>query len=1544
MPILLFFLCFSSSAKAVPIVDSIYENIRQQALISLQGTFNRPIKIKSTGGRIIGKIILNDVSIGRDLNFERFVIEFDPIKYAANRGNIDPAISKIILVNGKADILRDASGKISIVDILKTGKEGGPPLKAKLQLKNIEIKFKDVAGLPYKKVPLEATFKNANGTINLQKFPNIDISLAAFQDKSVIAVKGSINSENNSYDLRLTAKNLDGKIFGNYLVPVLNFSGGSITADIKVKPENTVIAIDSILDNMQIKASGSMRKSLDLNVDIKNADLDKLKDSIPDLKALSLRGKIDAGLKITGTLKNINVVSKLSIKNGKFLNSGITGDAFLGYAGNKLEIKRASVKAYSGEINTSGSIGFVGGSPIINFSGRALGISLDKLSYGSPGIEGKLDIDYSVAGSLNKFSAKISGVLDGAALWDQPVKTLSGSFGYEDGKLIINGIKIASGQSEFEGSGAMSQDKDISLSCNAREILLSGKSDLGPIRLKVGHFLGDVRFKLDEKFIRAPVRNLAAAGTIEIGSSNIGAQKITSGFGDMAFTHGKIASANMHFFEGDSSIEVVGKVSTLEASDILIRSDRIRLEDLKILNSFLPLEASDPKGEIKLVLNAAGKLFEIKGANDLPRLNLSGKLSGRDIRIGDTSLSIASIEGSFIDNSLTINNAYVKTERSNFSGYLRRAGNNNLQARLIGIADLDDLKFIILRYGAISGIAKFDLWAAGNVGDPVVNMSFDISRARLNSALIDRITGGLELKGKQLKIAKQLNITALKNNLQVDGAVGLSDDLLESNVDLAVKLQKGDLFDGSKFALNAYRESERMLKPVLQSRAKIELPQSVSLTVEGMALYKMLDKLVSDIKGYKKSLEPAFVEKVDGEIDGSARISGLINDLKIEADVNIMNGNYNKYRFDKFSSHFYVSREGIQISRASLANKDGRAEASGGYLFSPQALKFRIIGTDFPIDFLKLWVDKEFSGRLSFGCAVNGTILTPEADAWIAAKKINLAGIDFSKIGGEISYKGERLKLKDINLSEGQKTSSINAEIFSDGGFSAIASLEGNSLGLINLFNDEVKWLSGASTGYVSISNKNGLAISGDLSISKGIARINKLGTDIGGLDVNASASNKVVYLKKLNGYFYGGGNAAPSPVSIYGYLDLDNNYVNLRSIDGNYRINYSNIYDGMLSIKNASIFGPLSLPLVSCEAKLEDGAVSIPQASGDSAGSQAANPIGLDIKLDIGNNIYLTSGNISALNNIFLNLEISGDNIEVNGTQNDPKLTGLVLFNRGSVSILNRDFLLLTESQKKEIYPYDLDMQSKDYAEFFGGILPKLNITAMTRLEEAENSKNAETAAPNPKKEITIISKITGIPFSAEKDKVLKIGFSALEADRSTSPPTYKSSAYTEDEIRVLLLPDFIKSAVGLNKSGATSIDTNAVMADYLNSRLQAYVFRGLERGLEKALGLESLTLQYNFGRDLRKALGAKDTSQAAAQTLGVQFVKGFFDKFFIDVKYSQPMETTVGAASQTYINYQVTYRLTSVLSISYYREPISINDLVSGYAKGSLRAGYSF
>ena len=74
-----------------------------------------------------------------------------------------------------------------------------------------------------------------------------------------------------------------------------------------------------------------------------------------------------------------------------------------------------------------------------------------------------------------------------------------------------------------------------------------------------------------------------------------------------------------------------------------------------------------------------------------------------------------------------------------------------------------------------------------------------------------------------------------------------------------------------------------------------------------------------------------------------------------------------------------------------------------------------------------------------------------------------------------------------------------------------------------------------------------------------------------------------------------------------------------------------------------------------------------------------------------------------------------------------------------------------------------------------------------------------------------------------------------------------------------------------------------------------------------------------------------------------GVGVAKGFFEQFYIDMKYAQAMEERAGT-NRSLFNYQITYKLNPLLSVLYYREPLSFIEEENNFYKVTLKAGYNF
>ena len=312
-------------------------------------------------------------------------------------------------------------------------------------------------------------------------------------------------------------------------------------------------------------------------------------------------------------------------------------------------------------------------------------------------------------------------------------------------------------------------------------------------------------------------------------------------------------------------------------------------------------------------------------------------------------------------------------------------------------------------------------------------------------------------------------------------------------------------------------------------------------------------------------------------------------------------------------------------------------------------------------------------------------------------------------------------------------------------------------------------------------------------------------------------------------------------------------------------------------------------------------------------------------------------------LSNIFMNLEINSDKLKVAGSLASPSLLGKIFLKRGTVTIFNREFTLLSVESQENYFPYNQEKIKENIALFTGeeGVLPQVTITARVEVENQEEDPSGESITTRA----IILSHLQGIMGATEKERALKVTFDSFTEDKTKIPSEFVPTNYSEETIKVMLLPDFIKSLTGISQGQDSQVDTNVVVADYLSSRLQTWAFRAVEREVEQRLGLESLTLEYNFGKEVRQGMGIEEerTVEGEKPDLRVGFVKALSDRLFVDFKYSQYAQNVSETGRPEIFNYQLTYKLSPIWSIIYYREPISLRELTSGYEKVTLKAGLS-
>jgi hypothetical protein len=198
-------------------------------------------------------------------------------------------------------------------------------------------------------------------------------------------------------------------------------------------------------------------------------------------------------------------------------------------------------------------------------------------------------------------------------------------------------------------------------------------------------------------------------------------------------------------------------------------------------------------------------------------------------------------------------------------------------------------------------------------------------------------------------------------------------------------------------------------------------------------------------------------------------------------------------------------------------------------------------------------------------------------------------------------------------------------------------------------------------------------------------------------------------------------------------------------------------------------------------------------------------------------------------------------------------------------------------------------------------------------------------------------------MPGVIEMGKTLNIVFYPFIEDMTRIPAQFVAAPYSESQVRMMLIPAYIKDALGLSKGGSSGIEANAILIDYANRRFQSMISSTVGTRIERAFGLESFYVSYNVGRDLEKLLpGGRGVSRYSdTPQLGVGFVKGFFGRIFIQMRYAQTIEQ-VNVLNPTSLNYQLTYMLSPIWSLVYYREPITFQEQNSTYYKTMLQAVY--
>jgi hypothetical protein len=1326
------------------------------------------------------------------------------------------------------------------------------------------------------------------------------------------------------------------------------------------------------INDIPLKTSGRLfnfiKQNLDFVATIRESELKNLAALFPQIEDLDIQGSGEAELTIQGTIPAPIVSGTINVKAGRFYNQAFSGESLFSFKQDILDVNVTDLLLYKGKIFGKCKVDFSKKIPELTLAADLRKIDLVTLSQNAPGIVGDLDGEMNLSGPMSNLKGDLSASLRDASFFGQPKDKLTSSFRVRDGDIYLESFSATSKASSIISSGKISRDLNFDFQAKAQGIRLSGEGIFGEMEATVNSFQGDISWKLDKKFFASPLKNLTASGQIKLSEGKVGDQLFDLAQGNFTVGKGLISIQDVSLQRKLSVLRASGQTGIGFPTSLNIAGENINLEDLKILNYLLPKEAKDPKGYANINIEITGELSkdtQIASFDPLLDLNARGEIDFTNLKAAEVPKAKGILKFQWQDRNLNFSECSFKTPGSDVSFDMFYGKDDQIKGKAQGIVDFSEFKKFTAKYGKINGKLGINLAAQGNFTDPDLAASFWLLDPRFNNIDFDKIEGSFVYFRNKLSFPKPLLLSNGKSQYELSGNLNLTE------LDLNFKIVRSDLSSFVNLSRNIQAEfSRRLYSPTAEKKSKINLSSLVLPTPrqftqeEIINLYGhngerkyFLKSWQNMLKDVEKAIAAAPEENLGGKLTGNFYLKGKFNDLAGKFTGEVKDGFFRNFTFKRLGAEALLAHKKIKINKFELSKERGIFSFLGEIGFDGN-IDLNLSARRMPLDTLKILFDKEFKGTFDLNASLEGPFLNPKISAEAMGSNVTLAGLPFTQISFAVSKFNSTIFIHDFSLLEGKHLSSISGSIplTSTGKIDLKADLKENALGLFNLLTNEVNWKKGSSAASINIGGTPEQPdINGNISLKNTSVRVKALNSEIKDIKGEAKIENNQMRIESLTGYWKGKSSRNyPNPLGLAGTIDLRRLFSKKRMVDLNLILSptniyadFPNLYVGQIKIKRAELSGPYYFdfskgPTLRGEADINNAVITLSQANGR---EEKALPLNFDLSVDLSKNVYAVMGDIATfdLSNIFMNLELQSKKLKISGSYAYPSLLGNIFLKRGTVTIFNREFSLLSSEEQNKYYPYDADKIRDNFARFTGekgreGIMPNVTITAQVDVDTFEEDVSGKLA----KKKVIILSHLQGVVGSTEKQRGLEVSFDSFTEDKTKTPYEIIPAGHSEQDIKVMLLPDFIKSLAGIED---TKADTNVVLADYINSRFQTFVFRGIERELEQRFGLESLTLEYNIGKDVRQAMGVEEERgfEEEKPDWRVGFVKGFFDKLYVDVRYTQATEETAGE-KRTYFNYQLTYKLSPIWSIIYYHEPTSLLEPSTSYQKMTLKAGFSF
>lgn len=1641
---------------------SVYKNIKAEVTSQVQALFGREVEIGDVKGILINQIELNNVKIakgkslkeGAILTAKKIYLNYNPFKLAAHKGDMVPALSKIVIIEPEFSVERKADGTWNMAELLpvkSNDNASSPAFIGTISIKDGKGPYSDPLGFgeDLKGKTFSARFESLNGDVTVLKNGiKISVSTNAIIDKSYSYAKvdGNVTINSGKYYFVVHVKNLDINKWGSYTLNIPNVKPISGFSDMKLimtnppkreKGQPILFTGDfnirngvAVILNKEVKDIYGFIRVHDEEVTFKNLH-GKLFDtaltlngkfndfSVANYKIIlqtdefdfkklgqvfgiepwkvDFSGKGNIKLFVTGNYARPVYNGRFFISDGSFFGKELKGPGSFYLEGPLLSLKISGLNTLKGKLYAEGLVDLAPAVPTIAFSVTTEASDLRTLTGLKGGISGNANIETRVTGNINYVNIKGRADLLNCDMLSQKFDSATFDVRFLEKDIEVKDLSVSYGNVGISARGTIEGYSNMDLGVECKNISIAGGSNLGNLKASINKFNGRLYGPITSLGSSDPLYNVGITGDIFLSDMEIDKQPFYQGNGLLKLEKRVISLNNFLLQIKQSFLSVNGCFGLGAPVNLKITGNNVELSEVYHLMNLVPkqLQPYDGKADVSLYITG-------KTSREAPftqnTLAFSGNVLLKNCRFASESVEEGDIRFSWSENRIIFEDSKIRTPTSNVNFYGLIDSDRSIDMRIKGTLDLSNAKPFTHKYGQIFGEMGIDLSLSGAISSPNVSASFNGTNLRYNKLIVDGISGSIFYNGELLNLIEPLKVHQKNDEYQLSGNVLFKEvkegkrSYVKPHISLKYEIVRGDLGTllifldtmNSELISRQAQTSSATEGMLLKKQQKDIFDIGNFLEDENIILYSSerkdkkqqsvihtIDAIGKELKVFEETASDERKINASGNIQGYVSFSGDMDNLNGALSIEVASGSFESYGFDNIELKGKLISGTFEVETAYLKKGKGILNIKGSY--NPNTVvSMDINATRMPIDFLSVFIgeDKNIKGSFSMHAEAKGSSKKPNIIVSFESSNPEIAEIKLAAINARLMYSNDLLDIEEIRLiGRNRSETSINGivPLTGDKQMNVMISIEGDSIGLISLAYPGTTWVRGRGNGEIRVSGNisrpkfNGRMIIEDASIS-----INALKSSFDSVNAGIEIDNNKINVSKLSADWISERTPKkPNQVEMSGTIDIKGLFEDERKIDldlqfkdSDFVVNIKDLYKGDFSFKDLAIRGQYysdksgSGPTVSGKISIGNGEINLPQISED----KAPPPFDLDLELKIGKNTYFTAGEVQDImstnfSNVFLNLEVESESLNITGTMRKPNIKGEVNFVRGIVNILNREFTLMSEDRQKELFASDLDKVKKNQAVFYGrggdeGILPYIYLTSEIKIravEEAESTSSAEDKKYKTR-DVTVVSRISGIPFVKEKENAITLSFMSFTED-----PTKHEivpGKYSEQEIKVLLLPEFIKRPLGIKEG--ESMDTNQVIVDYLNSRLNAFLLRGIEREIAKELDLERLTLEYNFGKDLRNLLPAqqKDIEEPLERRemlYGVGFEKGFFDRFFIDVKYSQALEEA-GGLNRSLFNYQITYKLNPLMSVLYYREPLSFIEEENNYYKVTLKAGYNF